>query len=107
MQRKTHPKDWKYLGRVRVHLKDDAGKLLNPDVPSREFPAVVATPASGSPPLTPVSLPFYFAGQALMVKVAELVPRHPGRTGKAKAAGAAVGGASSSGGVKKSGKKKK
>jgi len=46
-----------------------------------------------------------------MLKIAQLVPRHPGRTGKAKAqpesnpAGAA--GSSSSGATKKSGKKKR
>lgn len=46
-----------------------------------------------------------------MLKVAQLVPRHPGRTGKAKvqpqsnSAGAAA--SSSSGATKKSGKKKR
>lgn len=54
------------------------------------------------------SIPCYFAGHALLLKIAELVPRHPGRTGKAKAIGGASGsGASSSGGGKKGGKKKK
>jgi len=36
LQKKRHPKDWKYLGRVRVQLKDDSGKPVNPDIPSSE-----------------------------------------------------------------------
>ena len=52
----------------------------------------------------------FIAGHALFLKIAELVPRHPGRTGKAKAGAQAAAGASGSGGGggggKKGGKKK-
>jgi hypothetical protein len=52
------------------------------------------------------------AGMTLMIKIAELVPRHPGRSSKAKAqlaaaASAAAGSSSASGGGKKGGKKKR
>jgi hypothetical protein len=59
---------------------------------------------------------FLFAGHALFLKIADLVPRHPGRSGKTKAGGpaAVAAGASGSGtsgggggGGKKGGKKKK
>jgi hypothetical protein len=49
---------------------------------------------------------FSFAGHALFLKIAELVPRHPGRSGKAKAGGQAAIAAGASG-SKKGGKKKK
>ena len=46
-----------------------------------------------------------------MLKIAQLVPRHPGRSGKAKAQpqsnSAGAGGSSSSGATKKGGKKKR
>ena len=37
LQRKRHPRDWKFPGRVRVQLKDENGKPVNPDVPDRKF----------------------------------------------------------------------
>lgn len=37
LQRKRHPKDWKYLGRIRVQIKDDKGEVINNDVPSSTF----------------------------------------------------------------------
>jgi hypothetical protein len=54
-----------------------------------------------------------FAGHVLFLKIAELVPRHPNRTGKAKTPAITAGasgsgsGASAGGGGKKGGKKKK
>ena len=59
-----------------------------------------------------------FAGHALLLKVAELVPKHPGRTGKGAAkagassssgggGGGGSGGGGGGGATKKSGKKKK
>ncbi|KAH7622252.1 putative Signal recognition particle 19 kDa protein [Nannochloris sp. 'desiccata'] len=82
IEMKRHPRDWKYPGRIRVQLKDDQGNLVNPDIPTRH---------------------------TLFLKIAELVPRHPGRSGKAKAGGQAAiaAGPSSGGGGKKGGKKKK
>ena len=49
----------------------------------------------------------FYVGHTLLLKIAELVPRHPGRTGKAKTPAAITSGASGSGGGKKGGKKKK
>lgn len=38
VQRKRHPRDWMYLGRVRVQLKDsESGELLHKDIPSSAF----------------------------------------------------------------------
>jgi signal recognition particle subunit SRP19 len=34
---KLHPKDWANPGRVRVHLKNEDGRLLNPKVKNSEF----------------------------------------------------------------------
>jgi signal recognition particle subunit SEC65 len=36
IERKRHPRDWMWLGRVRVALRGAGGELLNPDVPDRE-----------------------------------------------------------------------
>uniref|UniRef100_A0A6N2MRF2 Signal recognition particle 19 kDa protein n=1 Tax=Salix viminalis TaxID=40686 RepID=A0A6N2MRF2_SALVM len=50
---KAYPRDFMQVGRVRVLLKREDGSLCNPAIPSRK---------------------------QLMLHVAELVPRHPGRT---------------------------
>jgi len=52
MERKRHPIDWRYLGRVRVSLKDSNGSYIKEDLKNKK---------------------------ALMLKVAELLPRHPAR----------------------------
>jgi signal recognition particle subunit SEC65 len=36
IERKRHPRDWMWLGRVRVALRGAGGELLNPEVPDRE-----------------------------------------------------------------------
>ncbi|EYU31696.1 hypothetical protein ABFS82_14G052200 [Erythranthe guttata] len=56
---KAYPRDFMQIGRVRVMLKREDGTLCNPAVSSRK---------------------------QLMNQVAELVPRHPGRTKKQEAA---------------------
>ncbi|EFN55031.1 hypothetical protein CHLNCDRAFT_134874 [Chlorella variabilis] len=61
---KSYPRDWMVPGRVRVKLRGEDGSLANPDIPTR---------------------------RALLLKVAELVPRHPGRVnGRPKAVAAAA-----------------
>ncbi|OWM77238.1 signal recognition particle 19 kDa protein [Punica granatum] len=69
---KLYPRDFQQVGRVRVCLKREDGTLFNPAISSRK---------------------------ELMLRVAELVPRHPGRTKKQEAAAA-----SSTSGTSKSGK---
>ncbi|KAK8503346.1 hypothetical protein V6N13_016643 [Hibiscus sabdariffa] len=69
---KAYPRDFMQRGRVRVQLKKEDGTLCNPAIPSRK---------------------------QLMLQVAELVPRHPGRTKKQEAPSA-----SSTAGSSKSGK---
>ncbi|KAF3432489.1 hypothetical protein FNV43_RR27229 [Rhamnella rubrinervis] len=70
---KAYPRDFMQRGRVRVLLKKEDGTLYNPAISSRK---------------------------QLMLRVAELVPRHPGRTKKQEAASAS----SSAGPSSKSGK---
>ncbi|KAK9845725.1 hypothetical protein WJX81_000634 [Elliptochloris bilobata] len=87
---KGHPRDFMIRGRARVSLRGEGGSLINPDVPSRKV---------------------------LLEKVAELVPRHPGRSAKKVAAlaslkqppGASAGpsGAAGTGKGGKGGKKKR
>ncbi|KAI3438084.1 hypothetical protein D9Q98_000526 [Chlorella vulgaris] len=61
---KSYSRDWLVPGRVRVKLQNDDGSAANPDIPTR---------------------------RALLLKVAELVPRHPGRVnGRPKAVAAAA-----------------
>ena len=84
LQNKTHPADFMARGRVRVALVGLDGAPLNPAIPDR---------------------------RTLLLRVAELVPRHPGRSAKAKAAlaaaqAAAAGPSAAAGGGKKGGKKK-
>ncbi|KZV40724.1 hypothetical protein F511_22925 [Dorcoceras hygrometricum] len=74
---KAYPRDFMQRGRVRVLLKREDGSLYNPAISSRK---------------------------ELMLHVAELVPRHPGRTKKQETASASTAGASKSG---KGGKKKR
>ncbi|KAM7278956.1 hypothetical protein ACFE04_006090 [Oxalis oulophora] len=69
---KAYPRDFMQRGRVRVMLKKDDGTLFNPAVSSKK---------------------------QLMIHVAELVPRHPGRTKKQEPAAS-----SSNAGSTKSGK---
>ncbi|CAL5022388.1 unnamed protein product [Urochloa decumbens] len=52
---KAYPRDFLQLGRVRVQLKGDDGSLVNPDITTKK---------------------------QLMLQVAELVPKHLGRTRK-------------------------
>jgi signal recognition particle subunit SRP19 len=58
---KFYSRDFLIPGRVRVQLFQPDGKPCNPDIPNR---------------------------RALMMRVAQLVPKHPGRSEKAKAAAA-------------------
>ncbi|GMN47632.1 hypothetical protein TIFTF001_016804 [Ficus carica] len=74
---KAYPRDFMQRGRVRVLLKKDDGTLFNPAISSRK---------------------------QLMLRIAELVPRHPGRTKKQEPASASNAGTSKSG---KGGKKKR
>ncbi|PSC72194.1 signal recognition particle 19 kDa -like [Micractinium conductrix] len=86
---KSYPRDWLVPGRVRVKLRNDDGSLCNPDIPTR---------------------------RELLLKIANLVPRHPGRVnGRPAAVAAAVAkqqekaggsGGGSSAQQKKKGKKK-
>ncbi|KAL5564696.1 hypothetical protein UlMin_027860 [Ulmus minor] len=74
---KAYPRDFMQVGRVRVLLKKEDGTFYNPSISSRK---------------------------QLMLKVAELVPRHPGRTKKQEAATTSNTGTSKPG---KGGKKKR
>ncbi|EEF33598.1 signal recognition particle 19 kDa protein isoform X1 [Ricinus communis] len=74
---KAYPRDFMQIGRVRVLLKRGDGTLYNPAIPTRK---------------------------QLMLHVAELVPRHPGRTKKQEPASTSNAGTSKSG---KGGKKKR
>ncbi|XP_050216064.1 signal recognition particle 19 kDa protein [Mercurialis annua] len=74
---KAYPRDFMQIGRVRVLLKREDGTLCNPAIATRK---------------------------QLMLHVAELVPRHPGRTKKQEPASTSNAGTSKSG---KGGKKKR
>ncbi|WCJ20819.1 Signal recognition particle 19 kDa protein [Euphorbia peplus] len=74
---KAYPRDFMQIGRVRVLLKKEDGTLYNPAIPTRK---------------------------QLMLQVAELVPRHPGRTKKQESAGSSKSATSSTAGTSKSGK---
>ena len=67
MERKRHPKDWRYLGRVRVSLQNSNGQYIKEEIKSR---------------------------RDLMLKVAELLPKHPARSsdGVAKSSSASTAG---------------
>ncbi|KAJ3692982.1 hypothetical protein LUZ60_012077 [Juncus effusus] len=75
---KAYPRDFMQIGRVRVQLKRDDGSFWNPAITSKK---------------------------ALMVQIAELVPKHHGRTKKVEPA--ATSSNSGAGASKKGGKKKK
>lgn len=75
---KAYPRDFMQRGRVRVLLKKEDGTFCNPAIPSRK---------------------------ELMLHVAELVPRHPGRTKKQEPASTSNAAPSSKSG--KGGKKKR
>ncbi|CAK9167290.1 unnamed protein product [Ilex paraguariensis] len=74
---KAYPRDFMQRGRVRVLLKKEDGTLCNPAISSRK---------------------------QLMLHVAELVPRHPGRTKKQEPTSTSTAAPSKSG---KGGKKKR
>ncbi|XP_043715403.1 signal recognition particle 19 kDa protein-like [Telopea speciosissima] len=74
---KAYPRDFMQRGRVRVLLKKEDGTLYNPAIASRK---------------------------QLMLQIAEMVPRHHGRTKKQEPASTSTTGHSKSG---KGGKKKK
>ncbi|XP_030481062.1 signal recognition particle 19 kDa protein [Cannabis sativa] len=74
---KAYPRDFMQRGRVRVLLKKEDGTLCNPAISSRK---------------------------QLMLRIAELVPRHPGRTKKPEPASTSNATTSKSG---KGGKKKR
>ncbi|XP_058079244.1 signal recognition particle 19 kDa protein-like [Magnolia sinica] len=74
---KAYPRDFMQRGRVRVLLKYEDGTLYNPTISSRK---------------------------QLMLKVAELVPKHPGRTTKQEPSVTSTSGTSKAG---KSGRRKK
>jgi signal recognition particle subunit SRP19 len=77
---KAYPRDFMQRGRVRVQLKKEDGSPFNPAISTRK---------------------------QLMMQIAELVPRHPGRTKKQEPASSSAAGASkssSAAGPSKSGK---
>ncbi|KAG8094472.1 hypothetical protein GUJ93_ZPchr0012g20509 [Zizania palustris] len=74
---KAYPRDFFQVGRVRVQLKKDDGSPVNPAIKTKK---------------------------QLMVQIAELVPKHHGRTKKQEPAASSATGTSKSG---KGGKKKK
>jgi SRP19 protein len=37
LQRKSYPREWWVLGRVRVQLKNDDGSPCNPEIPNSEL----------------------------------------------------------------------
>ncbi|PNH08467.1 Signal recognition particle protein [Tetrabaena socialis] len=61
--RKHYPRDYLPKGRIKVQLRGDDGKPINPDIPDR---------------------------RTLLLRLAELVPKHPGRAAHAKAKTAAA-----------------
>eukprot|EP00884_Botryococcus_braunii_P014421 jgi/Botrbrau1/22980/Bobra.0030s0047.1 len=73
---KRHPRDFFSDGRIRVRLKDESGKPVVPSIPNRK---------------------------ELFIKIAELVPRHPGRTGKKAVSSAAPAGLPNLPGLKPTG----
>ncbi|KAI4344721.1 hypothetical protein L6164_011915 [Bauhinia variegata] len=75
---KAYPRDFRLEGRVRVLLKKEDGTLYNPSISSRK---------------------------QLMLSIAELVPRHPGRTKKQEPASTSAAGPSHKSG--KGGKKRR
>lgn len=77
---KAYSRDFMQIGRVRVQLKREDGSLINPAIPSRK---------------------------ALWTKVAELVPKHQGRTKKQESSASASGSSIPAGKSGKSGKKKR
>jgi len=80
---KHYPRSWPPSCRIRVQLRQEDGSPTNPDVPSR---------------------------RVLMLKIAELVPKHPGRhkkAQKAEASSSSSGAAGNKQAAKKAGKKKK
>ncbi|KAF2312690.1 hypothetical protein P3X46_027973 [Hevea brasiliensis] len=74
---KAYPRDFMQIGRVRVLLKKEDGTFYNPSIPTRK---------------------------QLMLRVAELVPRHPMRTKKQEPASTSGAGSTKPG---KGGKKKR
>ena len=97
MQGKAYPRQWWVQGRVRVQLKKPDGSLVNPDVPDRGSPPASAVCTGGTcahvlichSQLADMRAAAH-AGKTLLLRVAELVPKHPGRSKKAQAAAAAV-----------------
>uniref|UniRef100_A0A5B6YIX8 Signal recognition particle 19 kDa protein n=1 Tax=Davidia involucrata TaxID=16924 RepID=A0A5B6YIX8_DAVIN len=77
---KAYPRDFMQRGRVRVLLKKEDGTLCNPAISSRK---------------------------QLMIHVAELVPRHPGRTKKQEPAASTSGSGTAPSKSGKGGKKKR
>ncbi|BBN05542.1 signal recognition particle subunit SRP19 [Marchantia polymorpha subsp. ruderalis] len=77
---KAYSRDFMQRGRVRVQLKHEDGTLVNPAISSRK---------------------------ALMLKVAELVPKHQGRAKKQQESASTSGATAGAGKSGKSGKKKK
>ncbi|XP_076895882.1 signal recognition particle 19 kDa protein-like [Bidens hawaiensis] len=74
---KAYPRDFMQVGRVRVLLKRPDGSPYNPLITSKK---------------------------QLMIRIAELVPRHPGRLKKQEAASKSAASASNAGAPAKSGK---
>ncbi|OMO65886.1 Signal recognition particle, SRP19 subunit [Corchorus olitorius] len=79
---KAYPRDFMQRGRVRVQLRKEDGTLCNPAISSSIYPVEVLR-------------------KQLMLHVAELVPRHPGRTKKQEAPSSS---STSTAGTSKSGK---
>ena len=81
---------------MRVQLRKPDGSLANPDIPDRESSEFLGMlePRSRLIMLNQDRVPHPrrhgAAGETLLLRIAELVPKHPGRSKKAQAAAAAA-----------------
>lgn len=80
IENKAYSRDWMIRGRLRVELFKEDGTPVNPEVPTR---------------------------RELLLRIAELVPRHPNRSKKAQAAQAQASSSNAAGSSKGKGSNKK
>ncbi|KAG2384413.1 Signal recognition particle protein [Vigna angularis] len=127
---KAYPRDFMQRGRVRVLLKTEDGTLINPSISSHlamvengansdldasnvDILAKVGEDVSGAAPMDDLELEHVesnhrinmWGGKQLMLRVAEMVPRHHGRTKKQETASTSTTGPSQKSG--KGGKKRR
>lgn len=104
LQAKYYSRDFLVPGRVRVQLFRPDGKPLNSAIPDSKS----ARPRLRS--CRDLQLRFYLrglAGRTLLLRIAQLVPKHPGRSERAKAQAAKAVASSSQAATSKAGKKGK